>query len=359
MQSDKCISTSSPATAKNQLTINDLDDDSLAVIFNKLPYIDRARVENVCQRWCDVVKPNWCTYSKRLRIGEDTGDFLPSYDNTTEKENILEMILQQSGPYLEEITFKRSIPFCREFSMGTIKWIAEFCPNLKRLYTGSLMLNDDDWLACNNLEAFSFSSAQQKDGKLGGLFRRNKRLRRLHISFNFRLTASDFDHLDPGQLDFLQIEYCHCFEFTAEVVHKLSESLVELRYSTIQCSTPPNLEHLGKLKKLRSLDLAVRMESLKIEFIADLVENCRKLECLFLAISVDHTYDLIVYAPLFDLPYLRRLVIILGDEDEMPCEERDRLLQRAAHLEFFVIDTCAKCSHEEISFRFCDRHRRG
>ena len=360
MEADKCISTSNAATEKNHLDINDLDDDSLGMIFNKLPFIDRTRIKNVCQRWYTVSEANWCTYSKRLRIGEDTGNLLPSYANTTEMENILKKILQRSGPFLEEITFKRDCSFFESFRMGTIKWIAKRCPKLKRLNTGSLMLNDDDWLACSNLEALSFTSfaiIQQGNG-LGILFRSNKRLRRLEIFSANWLTASDFDHLDPGQLKFLQTEYCRNFKLTAQVADKLAESLVELRYSTLWCSIS-KIQHLGKLKNLRSLDLKVRMEWLEIEMpIADIAQNCRKLEFLFLAISADQACDQNILAPLFGLPHLRRLIIIV-DDNEMTREERDRLLQRTAHIEFFVLETCAKCEYGTQSFDSCDRHRRG
>ena len=203
MEADKCISTSSVATAKSHLTINDLDNDTLGMIFNKLPYIDRTRIESVCQRWYAISEANWCTYSNRLKIGEDTADFLPWYGNITEKENILKKILKRLGPYLEEITFQWNVGYFRE---GTIKWITELCPKLKRLNTGKLILNADDWLACNNLEALSFFSSKKiEKGKLRVLFLRNKRLRRLEVFFSSWLTARQFEHLDPGQLQFLQI----------------------------------------------------------------------------------------------------------------------------------------------------------
>ena len=325
MEADEYISTSTAITAKNQLTINDLDDDSLGIIFNKLPFIDRTCIENVCPRWYVVSEANWCSYSKCLTIGKDTRDFLPTYDNTTKNKNILEKILQRSGPYLEEITFKRNVTFCERFTMGTIKWIAKLCPKLKRLNTGSLRLNDDDWLACCNLEELRFSPYEKHE--LGLLFHSNKRLSRLDIFTNFWLSASDFDHLDPGQLKFLQIEYCPRFDLTAEVADKLAESLIELNYSTFFDSMP-YLQHLGKLKNLRSLYLKVEVEWFETQFIADIAKNCEKLERLFLAISAVDAFNHNVIAMLFGLPYLRRLIIIV-DENEIPCEERHRLLQSA------------------------------
>ena len=350
MEADKCISTSSAATAQNQLIINDLDDYSLSMIFNKLPYVDRRHIESVCQRWYAVSKASWSTYSKRLRI---ENHFLP-YGNTTENESILEKILQRTGPYLEEIIFQWVDRW--RFPMGTIKWIAERCPKLKRLNTCNLMLNDDDWLACSNLEELSLSPLVCQQGDwLGILFRSNKRLRRLEVFNSMRLTARVFDQLDPGQLEFLQIGYCKYFEITAGVVDKLAESLVELKYRTFW-SDRPNFQHLGKLKNLRSLDLKVRIELAEIKFIADVAKKCRKLECLFLAIYTEHAYDPNVFAPLFDLPYLRRLVIIV-DENNVPSEnQRDSLLQRAAHIEFFEIDTCQKCIFETTILNSCDRH---
>ena len=361
MQSDKCISPSSTTTAKNQLTINDLDDDSLGMIFNKLPYIDRTRIESVCRRWYAISTANWCTYSKCLRIGEDTDDFLPSYDNATDEEckSALEKVLQRSGPYLEEIIFSQECGFDTAFESGTIKWITELCPKLKRLTTGGLILNNDDCLACSNLEALCLTFLFEKGTEiLGLLFRSNKRLRRLAIVRSDSLNDSDFDHLDPGQLQCLQIDYCD-YEFTAVLADKLAESLVELKYSFCWDYTP-NLQHLGKLKHLRSLDLKVGIEYLETNFTADILKNCRKLERLFLVIFSGHVYDPNVFDPLFDLPYLRRLVIILNKNHFRPREDqRNKLMQRGTHLEFFVIDTCIKCDYGSSILDPCCCHYRG
>ena len=58
MEAEKCPPTSSAAAAKSELTINDLDDESLGIIFNKLPYRDRVYIESVCKRWRDVSRTN-------------------------------------------------------------------------------------------------------------------------------------------------------------------------------------------------------------------------------------------------------------------------------------------------------------
>ena len=355
MESNKCISTTTAARAKYHLTLNDLDDYSLSMVFNKLPYLDRTRIESVCQRWYAVGKASWCTYSKHLTIGVDC---LLSSDNTAKKKNILEKILQRAGPYLEEITVKRGFNFNRRLTTGITKWIAKRCPNLKRLNTGDLLLNDDDWLACSNLEALTTRAGfkvSRGDG-LGLLFHNNKRLRRLAIDGFPWLTASAFDHLDPGQLESLHIAFCLFFEFTAKLIDKLAESLVELKYSSFTCCAS-NLRHFNKLKNLQSLDLQVELKRPGTEFIADIGKNCQKLERFFLAISGKYTYEKNVFEPLFDLPYLRRLFIIL-EINKISCDERDRLLQSGTHLEFFAIDPCATCRCGTKSFEFCDRHRR-
>ena len=359
MEADKCISTSSPAAVKNQLTINDLDDNSLGMIFNKLPQIDRVRIESVCQHWYAVSIANWCIYSNRLTIRDSTARFLPSHNNTTKKETILEKILQRSGPYLEEIIIIPIVGILPSLNWIRFKWIAEHCPKLKRFDAGLLNLNDDDVLACSNLEALRIRCfRKQKRATLGLLFRINKRLRQLEILSTRWLEASDFDHLDPGQLEVLYIQLCTDFELTAEVADKLAESLVELS-STID-SYPSKLQHYGKLKNLRYLDLKVkidRINSFETEFIADIAKNCRKLECIILVTYLGRALDQNVFAPLFDLPYLRRLVIIV-DENEMPCEERGRLLQRASHLEYFVIETCDVCRFATRSLITCYQHTR-
>ena len=339
MEAAENIATSSTATAKKQLTINDLDDDSLGMIFNKLPFIDRVTVESICKRWYSVSEASWCTYSKCLLIGEDKDNFLYPDNNTIEKKLILEKILQRTGPYLEEITIPCCYSFYGRSTPGTIKWFCEFCPNLKRLSTGALKMNVDDWLACSNLESLRISLYTGADNNepLGELLHINKRLRRLEITHCSWLKASVFEHLNPGQLQFLEIELCRRFEFTAEVADKLADSLVELKYSLNWGSTC-NFEHLGKLKNLRSLDLTIEVEWINIEYIDNIAKNGPKLECLFLSISAVNAYAPTVFAPLFDLPSLRKLVIIV-DEDNMPLEERDRLSQSAPHIKFFVVDT--------------------
>ena len=225
-----------------------------------------------------------------VRIGEDPGEFLPHthLGHTTKNGNTLKNILQRASPYPREIIFNPKLTSWKRIPKGTIQYPTELCPNLNRLKIGNVMLSDDDWLACSNLEALSLSPLQKLN--LGLLFRRNKRLRRLEIFSSSLLIASDFDQLDPGQLEFLHIGFCSKFEFTDKVTDKLAESLINLKYSLFWGFTP-NLQYLGKLKNLRSLELKVGMRCLGTQFIADIVENCRKLECLFLAISSSHAYD--------------------------------------------------------------------
>ena len=353
METDKCISTSSAATSKNQLTINDLDDYSLSMIFNKLPYIERMLIGRVCQHWYSVSEASWCVYSKHLTIGKE---ILSLCYNINKKYSILTKILQCSGPYLEEIILLPKVSTHQSFSWITIKLIGEHCPKLKRLTAFALKLNAKDWLACSNLEALSFFSFERlKGGELDLLFRRNKRLRRLEILNECLWTDSEFDHLDPGQLESLHVEYCDEFELTAKVADKLAESLVEFSYSATYHKS--KLQHLGKLRNLRSLDLRVGISSLETEFIDDITKNCRKLERLFLIFRKERVYNTDVFAPLFDLAHLKRLVLIVEENDVAAV--RDRFLQMGSHLEFFLIDACFRCTYGLSSFDFCKRHPRG
>ena len=365
MEACKYVLTSSPATAKNQLTINDLDDDTLGMIFNKLPYIERLRIGSVCQRWGVISKCNWCIYTKCLTFDKD---LLYSFDMKILKKKkskmvkkirrILKKIMQLSGPYLEEFTFALQTSFYTRFEMGTIKWITELCPKLKRLNAEDAYLNDDDWLACRNLEALNLhsESAWEEIQGYNILFRNNKRLRRLKIHWANKLSVSWFDHLDSGQLEFLHLEDRCNFYFTAELADKLGKSLVALRYKAVNNSR--ELEHFGKIKTLRSLDLTlsqIYFAWLTIDVISNFAQNCQRLEYLFLVISAQQTFDPNdFFAPLFNMPYLRRLVIIVQEHNAPSENQRDRLLQRAAQLEHFVIETCAECQESYI----CDRHPR-
>ena len=173
----KYIPTSSTAAAKSKLTINDLEDDSVGVIFNKLAYRERVCAESVCKGWRDFSEANWCSYSKHLIIGKDT--FPSLCGNTPEKKkNILEKV-----HYLETISFwgdPFSLTYC-DIKLSTIKRIVECCPKLKCLDTELLNLSTEDWFAC----------ITDGCGELRELFRRNKRLRCLKMIF-IDCMASDF-----------------------------------------------------------------------------------------------------------------------------------------------------------------------
>ena len=351
MQADKYDSGSSAATAKHDLTINDLDDYSLGMVFNKLPYRNRARMEFVCKRWHAICEANWSSYTKCLRIDEDL--ILPRY-KTKKRKIILIMVMKRLGPYLERIIFSPNIKFCQRFGSGAISWLANVCPKLTQVNTSNLILNDSDWLACCNFEALRFSNLKKYN--LGELFRRNKRLHRLEISCSDSLAISDFDDLDPGQLKFLHIELCRNFGFTTGVIDKLVESLVELKYN----SWVVNFQHLDKLKNLEFLELTGNMWCSEITtFLAGISQNCLKLECLLLTLT---TYPPCIYeasdlAPLFNMPSLRKLVII-SNYNNITLEERDSLLGRAPQLEIFAIGTLAQCEFEVLHLYSRYRHSR-
>ena len=357
MEAEKCIPTSSDAAAKGEFTINDLDDDSLGIIFNKLPYRYRAGVEIVCKRWRDVIQANWWSYSKHLTIDKDTDIFPSLYDNTPEKnQHILQKTLERRGKYLEEITFTGVDS--SNFEGGTIKRIIECCPRLKYLSTDMLELNSEDWLACSNLEGLSFQINIRNDGsgsdnELRQLLGRNKRLRQLKVEYDV-CTTRTFDHLDPGQLEILHILISSYFEFTAELADKLAESLVELNYQPFY---PPfciilYLQHLSKLKNLRTLilNLVYVSEEVDTQFIVDIAQNCKKLEHITLYIFKPSNLNFIWL--LFELPCLKSLVLILG-EYEIPYEELDRLFRKAPNLKFFVLSSCIGCTYEEGNVKRC------
>ena len=242
MEGQKRIRTSSGAAAKSELTINDLDDDSLGVIFNKLPYCDRVGIENVCKRWRDVNEANWGSYFNRhLTINK-------------KNKNILEKILERRNHYLEEI-FISDVKLHKNFKVGTIKRIFKHCPKLKRLMTEFITLSAEELFACRNLETLSFSNAFGNFDEVRKLFGRNKRLRRLKMSYT-TFQANIFDHLDPSQLEVLHITACRNFKLTDVVADKLAESLVELKYVLV-IYLLYNLQPLSNLKNLRSLFLRI------------------------------------------------------------------------------------------------------
>ena len=353
MEADKFIHTSSAVAEKSELTINDLDDDSLGIIFNKLPCRDRTRIGSVCERWYAVSETNWCTYFKRLKIDKD---FLPSYANSTENESILEEILQRGSPYVEEVNFEDDNS--RSFEAGTVKRIVECSPRLKRLTVVRINLNVEDWIACSNLEALSIIS-NRGCCMFGTLFCNNKRLRRLEVFGNSSLRPSDFDYLDPGQLEFLLIQYCSNFNFTARLANKLAESLVDLKYDPLHnpyTRSPEGLQYLCMLKNLRNLNLKLcYARALEIQFIVDIAENCKKLERITFNIYASNKFDENFIAMLFKLPCLKSLVLILR-RYEMRYKILVSLFRKAPNLKFFVLGACTKCRYKENNIKPCDKH---
>ena len=355
MEVKKHIPTSSAAPAKSEFTVNDLDDDSLGIIFNKLPCIDRIRIESVCKRWRRISEAYLCCYSRRLIIDRNMGCFPCQQVNSNEKSaNILEEILQQRGPYLEEIDFTQ----CRTwiFNTGTIKWMTGLCPKLKRLHLSTLYLDFKDWFAISSdLEALSFIFfADMTGAKLRHLLHRTKRLRRIQIESHYFLEPSAFDHLDPGQLEFLQVTQCRLFALTDELADKLAESLVELNYEPLSKDTC-YLRNLYKLKNLRFLNLQAECAPFEATMLADIADNCRKLEGLTLAFPRDYPCNKTIIAPLFRLPYLRRLVVSVAKK-EMQREELDMLFLKALKLKLFVLTPCI---YKNIgTFEPCRNHSR-
>ena len=309
MKAENSIPTSSAAVANSELTINDLDEYSLCIIFNKLPYRGRVCIESVCKRWHLVSANNWWSYSKHLAIIEDKDqDTFPSMRGIAlnERKNILEKVLQRRGPYLKSIYLRHSY---FNFEVGTVKRIVECCPKLKCMDLGRLIyLNAEDWFACSNLEDLSISVYDVED--LRELLGRNKRLRRLKV-ISIECLADVFDHLDPGQLEILSLDVSN-FEFTAGLTDKLAESLVELNYISFSDITL-HLQHLSKLKNLRTLFLDLRNATqLEIQFIVDIAENCKKLERITLYIWPNSVYNKNFITSLFNLPCLMSHVLVLN-----------------------------------------------
>ena len=344
MEVENHIPTSSAASAKRKLSINDLDDDSLGIIFNKLPCLDRVRIENVCKRWREVSDNNWCCYSKCLIIDDKMGDFPCQQANRYESSgNLLEERLRRQGPYIEEVDFK--INSSSTFGPGTIERIAWFCPKLKRLHVGSLNMSHEDWRAIgSNLEALSFSCSTDRYGyDLGHLLRRTKRLRRIQIESDYFLKPSAFNHLDPGQLEFLKVSGCKQFVLTDGIADKLTESLVELFYHPSRNDTC-YLRNLHKLKNLRSLNLKVPWHEFETTLIADLTKNCRKLECVILDFPQDPCNETHI-APLFGLPCLRRLNISIAKMEAISLRRLTTLFRKAPNLELFIMNTSLQNIH--------------
>ena len=162
----------------------------------------------------------------RLIIDRNMSCFPCQQVNSNEKSaNILEEILQQRGPYLEEIDFTQCKTWI--FNTGTIKWMTGLCPKLKRLHLSTLYLHFKDWFAISSdLEALSFIFfADMTGAKLRHLHRRTKRLRWIQIESHYFLEPSAFDHLDPSQLEFLKVSDCKQFALTVGITNLLSPSL--------------------------------------------------------------------------------------------------------------------------------------
>ena len=136
--------------------IQNLDDDSLILIFQHLSIVDRIKIERVCRRWLELAKQSWSNYKELKLNAKDLG--LKPYGTTQQYEkiddDIFEKILKRCGRYLVRIE-----PFCSCVLLRFDYYLAKYCANILEL---SFSNYRSELIVCNEKELEnSFSNLQK------------------------------------------------------------------------------------------------------------------------------------------------------------------------------------------------------
>ena len=107
-------------------SINVLNDDCLRLIFEKLSFVERVKVEMVCKSWQNLSKKSWSVV-KKLRIDPISFGFLPNgwkHRLRAIDSYVLEQVLKRCGHFLVDIEALDS-------TVCFLSVISSYCRNVK------------------------------------------------------------------------------------------------------------------------------------------------------------------------------------------------------------------------------------
>ena len=358
-------SRSSASEAVKTASFNDIDEYTLAHIFQYLSFTERTKVERVCKRWKMTSREHSYLYSTRLTIGSDTGEFPDLNKSILENESNLKKILRYRCNHIQDVNFARK---CRRIlSTRAIPQLSLWCPKLKRLDAQYLMVSNGNLTnlvaGCPKLEELLLCwNPLISEDQLGEFFSGAKCLKRFSVKYETSMTGKCLLKLAPGILESLQIEDGISFLLTPEIAAFLAPSLIRFSYSENCRVYKQNLENIKQLRNLRRLLIRVDPGQLTKDLLKNILRSCPLLEAVDLGKSLmgeqDHDITL-----LLNLPNLKELTIMskmpagedvlmnksfekiermtLGCSRRMNSEAYRNLIDRLPALKYFSVCSCS------------------
>ena len=357
-------STSSASQAVKSPSFNDIDEYTLAYIFQYLSLIERTKVERVCKRWKTTSREHGHMYSKRLTIGSDTGE-ISEYKSYQENKSNLQKILRYRGRYIEDVN---STFDCRHtFFRSVITLVSQWCPKLKRLDAQYMMVTSQNLRnlvkGCPYLEELILGENPRiSEDELGKFFSAAKRLKRFSVTYQMSITGKCLLKLTPGILESLYIADCSFFHLTPDIAAFLAPSLTRFCLIGEYRKYKQNLKNIAQLPNLRRLSIRVHRSQLTKCLLNDILRSCSMLEAVDLGRSLVEKYDHDI-AFLSSLPNLKELTIMskmpgaenmlmnksfekierltLGCSRTMNAETYRSLIDRLPALKYFSVCDCS------------------
>ena len=362
-------STNSASEAVSTPSFNDIDEYTLAHIFQYLSLVERTKVERVCKLWKTTSREHGYLYSKRLTIGFDTGRFPFLSKSVQENESYLKKILCYHCKYIEDVNFTRD---CRHaFHTEAIMLLTQWCPKLKRLDAQYLMVSNRSLTnlvkGCQILEELILGGISRiSENHLGEFLSGAKRLKRFSVIDQICMSGKCLLKLTPGILESLHIEGCRFFHLTPEIAAFLAPSLTRFSFIGNSWNYTQNLENITQLPNLRRLLIHVGPGQLTKYLLNNIVQNCSLLEAVDLGKSLmgyeDHDFTVLLNLPnlkeltimskipagkdlLMNKPYEKIERLTLGCSKTMNIELYRNLIDQLPALKYFSACSCSLDRH--------------
>ncbi|KAF7992167.1 hypothetical protein HCN44_001492 [Aphidius gifuensis] len=118
-------------------SINDLDNMTLAKIFENLPIVDGITVPHVCKKWkrASWLVTNW----NRFRTLSTSSVTYKNRGSDFKTKHDIKSVLSRCGRYLKHLTLE-----CN-FDSSIMPIVSEYCSNLLSIYINFNKYNDDDF----------------------------------------------------------------------------------------------------------------------------------------------------------------------------------------------------------------------
>ncbi|XP_015782330.1 dynein regulatory complex subunit 6 isoform X2 [Tetranychus urticae] len=311
-------------------TINDLNDDSLLIIFSLLSVRDKTRCERVCQRWNDLIKHSWAS-NKLLAFVNSFNVWRQAGHEDLDTLTLTKII--SKCPNLTTLNFEQT---ATNFDETVLDVIGQFCPKLEKLIMKHKNLSGYNIAnlgrACPMLKSIDFSRCNDvSETSLCELLLLRPDMESISLSRVDNITGKCFYRLNS--LSYLDLSGCSsivtdAFSLLGQNCSQTLKTLLAPSLSNaglkIICTTFLNLEVfevessievelrgarlLGNLKKLRVLRFYPELEDLDNGAMLSIMEKCLELTELSLCGTEKLTDLSIANLPEY-LPNLTKLTL--------------------------------------------------